>query len=110
MFPFIGRAYFPRTDLGQFAITVKAQSGTRLEVTDQIIGRVEEAVRAVIPKKDLKIIVSNIGLTPGFSAILNPNSAPHTAVVQVALNEGRRGQQFRIHGSGAARGYDEGCA
>jgi len=94
LFPFIGRAYFPRTDPGQFVITMKAPSGTRLEVTDQIVAKVEAVVRAVIPQKDLKIIVSNIGLTPGFSAILNPNSAPHTAVVQVALNEDRGASSF----------------
>ncbi|HWD18049.1 MAG TPA: efflux RND transporter permease subunit [Verrucomicrobiae bacterium] len=88
LFPFIGRAYFPRTDPGQFVISMKAPSGTRLEVTDQIVGRVEAAVRAVVPPSELKIIVSNIGLTPGFSSILNPNSAPHTAVIQVALKEG----------------------
>ena len=52
------------------------------------MGQVEEIVRAVVPKKDLKIIVSNIGITPGFSSILTPNSAPHTAFVQVGLNEG----------------------
>ncbi|HEY3857605.1 MAG TPA: efflux RND transporter permease subunit [Verrucomicrobiae bacterium] len=87
LFPLIGRAYFPRTDPGQFVISMKAPSGTRIEATDRIVGKVEDVVRKVIAKKDLKIIVSNIGLTPGFSSILNPNSAPHTAVVQVALNE-----------------------
>jgi multidrug efflux pump subunit AcrB len=94
LFPFIGRAYFPRTDPGQFVITMKAPSGTRIELTDQIVAKVEAVARAVIPEKDLKIIVSNIGLTPGFSAILNPNSAPHTAVVQVALNEERSASSF----------------
>src|SRR5208283_3272339 len=49
---------------------------------------VEKIVREVVPKEDLRIIVSNIGITPGFSSILTPNSAPHTAFVQVGLNEG----------------------
>src|SRR5215472_4232137 len=35
VFPFVGRAYFPRTDPGQFVINLKAPSGTRLEVTDK---------------------------------------------------------------------------
>ena len=73
---------------------MKAPSGTRLEATDQIVAKVEAVVRAVIPQKDLKIIVSNIGLTPGFSSILNPNSAPHTAVVQVALTDDRALSSF----------------
>jgi len=89
-YPWIGKAYFPRTDPGQFVISVKTPSGTRLELTDQIIGQVEDIVRQVVPPHDLKIIVSNIGTTPGFNAILNPNSCPSTAVVQVGLNDGHK--------------------
>ena len=49
LYPLIGKAYFPRTDPGQFVISVKAPSGTRLELTDQLVGRVEEIVREVVP-------------------------------------------------------------
>jgi hydrophobic/amphiphilic exporter-1 (mainly G- bacteria), HAE1 family len=94
LYPMIGKAYFPRTDPGQFVINVKAPSGTRIELTDKLVGQVEEIVRDVVPKQDLKIIVSNIGVTPGFSSILNPNSAPHTAFVQVGLNDSRRLSSF----------------
>ena len=87
LYPFIGQAYFPRTDPSQFVISVKAPSGTRLELTDQLIGQVEDIVRQIVPQKDLKILVSNIGTTPGFNAILNPNSCPSTAIVQVGLND-----------------------
>jgi HAE1 family hydrophobic/amphiphilic exporter-1 len=95
LYPLIGKAYFPRTDPGQFVINVKAPSGTRLELTDQLIGQVEQVVREVVPEHDLKIIVSNIGITPGFSSILTPNSAPHTAFVQVGLNDDRGKSSFQ---------------
>jgi multidrug efflux pump subunit AcrB len=94
LYPLIGKAYFPRTDPGQFVISVKAPSGTRLELTDQIVGRVEDLVREVVATNDLKIIVSNLGTTPGFNSILNPNSCPSTAIVQVGLNEGHRVSSF----------------
>src|SRR5580658_5137770 len=94
LYPMIGKSYFPRTDPGQFVIDVKAPSGTRLELTDQLIGQVEQIVREVVPTNELKIIVSNIGITPGFSAILTPNSAPHTAFVQVGLSDERRWSSF----------------
>ncbi len=87
IFPFVGRAYFPRTDPGQFVIDVKAPSGTRLEVSDKYIARVEEDIRSVIPKNELQMIVSNIGITPDLSAIYTTNSAMHTAFVQVNLTE-----------------------
>src|ERR1700686_1879540 len=36
------------------------------------------------------MIVSNIGVTPGFSAIYTPNSAAHTAFVQVSLKDNHK--------------------
>jgi multidrug efflux pump subunit AcrB len=94
LYPMIGKAYFPRTDPSQFVVSVKAPSGTRLEFTEQYISRVEDIVRSVVPQQDLKIVVSNIGTTPGFNSILNPNSCPSTATVQVGLNEGHRLSSF----------------
>ena len=94
LYPLIGKSYFPRTDPGQFVINVKAPSGTRIELTDTLVAQVEQIVRDEVPPADLKIIVSNIGITPGFSSILTPNSAPHTAFVQVGLNEGHKLSSF----------------
>ena len=50
--PFLGHAYFPRTDPGQFVISVKAPTGTRIELTDQYISRVERmmSVPWLMPK------------------------------------------------------------
>jgi len=90
IYPLIGVAFFPRTDAGQFAINVKAPSGTRLDVTEQEIMKVEAVVREVVAPGDLGMIVSNIGVTPGFSSIYTSNSAQHTAFVQVSLTEGHR--------------------
>ena len=63
-------------------------------MTDQLVEKVEQIVREVVPAKDLKIIVSNIGVTPGFSSIYTPNSGPHTAFVQVGLKAGHRLSSF----------------
>ncbi|HEY3761458.1 MAG TPA: efflux RND transporter permease subunit [Verrucomicrobiae bacterium] len=95
LYPFIGEAYFPRTDPSQFVINLKAPIGTRINLTDQLVQQVEQVVREVVPPKDLKIIVSNIGVQPGFSAIYTPNSGPHTAFVQVGLNAGHHLSSFQ---------------
>jgi len=87
VFPFVGTAYFPRTDPGQFVINVKAPSGSRLEVSNQYIARVEQDIRQVIAPNDLGMIVSNIGITPDLSAIYTSNSSTDTAFVQVSLKE-----------------------
>jgi multidrug efflux pump subunit AcrB len=88
LFPLLGLAFFPRTDAGQFVINVKAPSGTRIEVSNQEVARVEDIIRSTVDPKDLKLIVSNIGVVPGFSSIYTSNAGPHTGTVQVALNEG----------------------
>ncbi len=85
LYPLIGKAYFPRTDPSQFVINLKAPTGTRLEISDKLVAAVEQIVRQIVPAKDLRIIVSNIGVSPGFSSIYTPNSGPHTAFVQVGL-------------------------
>jgi len=88
--PLLGVAFFPRSDAGQFAISLKAPSGTRIEETDKLVAKVEDLVRQVVKREDLKLIVSNIGVIPGFSSIYTSNSGPHTATIQVALTEGHR--------------------
>jgi multidrug efflux pump subunit AcrB len=90
LFPQLGLSFFPQTDAGQFVINVKAPSGTRLTDTEQEIAKLEAMIRTVIPQEDLGIIVSNIGVDPGFSAIYTTNAAMHTAFVQVGLKEGHR--------------------
>jgi multidrug efflux pump subunit AcrB len=85
--PILGRSYFPRTDPGQFIISVKMPSGTRIETSDDYIARVEDQVRKVIAPHDLGMIVSNIGITPDLSAIYTPNASMDTAFVQVSLTQ-----------------------
>ena len=102
LYPFVGEAYFPRTDPGQFVINLKAPTGTRIEMTDQLVQQVEQIVREVVAPKDLKIIVSNIGVQAGFSSIYTPNSGPHTAFVQVGLNAGHPLSSFEYMDRGGA--------
>jgi multidrug efflux pump subunit AcrB len=90
LYPLLGVSFFPRTDPGQFVINVKAPTGTRLELTDDYVKRVEADIRDVVPKNDLGMIVSNIGVTPGFSSMYTANSGQHTATVQVSLKEGHK--------------------
>jgi len=87
LFPFLGRAYFPRTDPGQFVINVRMPSGTRLEVSNEYIAKVEDIIRGVVKPSDMDMIVSNIGVYPDLSAIYTSNASMNTAFVQVSLKE-----------------------
>jgi multidrug efflux pump subunit AcrB len=87
LYPFLGKAFFPRTDPGQFVVNVKVPAGTRIEVTDDYIAKMEQDIRSVVSPEDLNMIVSNIGITPDLSAIYTSNSGMHTAFIQVSLKE-----------------------
>src|SRR6202041_610340 len=87
LFPFLGRAYFPRTDPGQFVIDVRMPSGTRLEDSNDYIAKVEKVIRSVVKPSDLDMIVSNIGVYPDLSSIYTTNASMDTAFVQTSLKE-----------------------
>jgi multidrug efflux pump subunit AcrB len=110
IYPFLGLAFFPRTDAGQFTINLKAPTGTRIEMTDQFVAKVEDLIKHTIDSHDLKMVVSNIGVVPDFSALYTTNSGPYTATVQVALNDDHRVSSFdyidRVR-QGLAKQYPE---
>ena len=94
IYPLLGLAFFPKTDAGQFTINIKVPTGTRIELADQYVAKVEDLIRNQIEPKDFKRIVSNIGVVPDFSALYTANSGPYTATVQVALNDSHRLSSF----------------
>ena len=94
LLPFVGVSFFPRTDAGQFVINVKAPTGTRVELTEKYVERVEAIVKQVVKPEDLDTVVSNIGVMADLSALFTPNSAMHTAFVQVGLKEDHRLSSF----------------
>jgi len=94
LFPFLGLSFFPRTDAGQFVINFKAPSGTRLDATNEETTKLEGIVRRVVSKHDMGMIISNIGVNPGFSALYSPNAAMHTGFTQVALTSDHKTSSF----------------
>src|SRR5579863_5070192 len=94
LWPLLGLAFFPQTDAGQFTINLKVPTGTRIEVTEQYVAKVEGLIRQVVDRRDFKMVVANIGVVPDFSALYTTNTGPYTATVQVELNEPHRRSSF----------------
>jgi multidrug efflux pump subunit AcrB len=94
IYPFLGLAFFPRTDAGQFTINLKAPTGTRIEVTEQYVAKVENLIRQAVDPKDFKLVVSNIGVVPDFSSLYTTNAGEYTATVQVQLQDDHRRSSF----------------
>ncbi|MDQ2711477.1 MAG: efflux RND transporter permease subunit [Acidobacteriota bacterium] len=93
IYPFIGLAFFPSTDAGQFTINMKAPTGSRLELTEKYVAKIEDAIRETVGN-DFKMVVSNIGMVPDFSALYTNNSGPYTATIQTALNDDHKLSSF----------------
>lgn len=110
IYPFIGVAFFPRTDAGQFTINLKAPTGSRIEVTNDYVAKVEDVIRRSILPSDFRMTVSNIGVVPDFSALYTNNSGAYTATVQTQLQDGHSRTSFEYMdkvGAALARQYPE---
>jgi hydrophobic/amphiphilic exporter-1 (mainly G- bacteria), HAE1 family len=94
IYPLLGLAFFPQTDAGQFTINLKVPTGTRIEVTEQYVAKVEDLIRKTIDAGDLKMMVSNIGVVPDFSSLYTTNAGSYTATIQVALQDSHRQSSF----------------
>jgi len=61
LLPFVGRDFFPAVDTGQFRLHVRAPAGTRIEETEQVFADVETAIRRLIPRDEVQLVLDNIG-------------------------------------------------
>ena len=86
IYPLLGLAFFPQTDAGQFTVNVKVPTGTRIEVTNDYVAKIEDLIRQVVAPKDLKMVLSNIGVVNDISSLYTTNAGMYTATIQVALN------------------------
>ncbi|MDB6090499.1 MAG: AcrB/AcrD/AcrF family protein, partial [Gammaproteobacteria bacterium] len=62
MVPELGRNFFPEVDSGQILMHVRLQIGTRVEDSAEAFGRIQTAIRGIIPSAELGTLVDNIGM------------------------------------------------
>ena len=93
LLPLLGRNFFPAVDAGQILMHVRAPVGTRVEETAIRLAQVEQAVREVIPPRDLATLADNIGM-PISSINMTYNNTgtigSQDGDVQIALRAGHR--------------------
>lgn len=96
LYPFLGRELFPPVDAGQFTISVRAPSGTRIELSEALSAQIERVVREIIPASDLNTIISNSGVLYDWPAAYTPNAGPMDTFLNVQLTEGhhRSAQEY----------------
>ncbi len=64
LLPFIGTDFFPSANAYQLRLHVKAPTGTRIEVTEELFGDVEEEIKKLLSKEEILSISDNIGVNP----------------------------------------------
>ncbi|NNN05176.1 MAG: efflux RND transporter permease subunit, partial [Elusimicrobia bacterium] len=87
MTPLLGNEFFPTNDSGMFAMRVRTETGTRIELTSRLVADISAKLRELLPKDSVEAVLSNIGVLPSWAAAYSPNSAPHDALLDVEMNE-----------------------
>ncbi|HYG13377.1 MAG TPA: efflux RND transporter permease subunit [Methylophilaceae bacterium] len=93
LIPFLGRNFFPSVDGGQILMHVRVPVGTRVEETAARFAHIEDAIRRVIPEREIATLVDNIGI-PISSINMTYNNTgligSQDGDIQIALKEGHR--------------------
>jgi hydrophobe/amphiphile efflux-1 (HAE1) family protein len=90
LYPFLGQNFFPSVDTGQFDMHVRTRPGTRIEETARTADQIEQMIRQVIPAKQVKMIVDNMGIPySGINTSYNNTGTMSAADcdILVSLNE-----------------------
>lgn len=88
LFKFIGTEFFPDADENQFNVSVLLPVGSRIEMTEELVKKIETVIKQNVPEANT--IISDIGVpgSKGGSAF-GGNAGSHAANVQVSLIPGK---------------------
>ena len=100
LYPLIGTEIFPRSDVGQFQMRMRAPTGTRVERTELMTLKALDIVRRAAGPENVAITTGYIGVQPAsypINTIYLFTSGQHEAVLRVQLRPGApiTGEEFR---------------
>ncbi|HSC87728.1 MAG TPA: efflux RND transporter permease subunit, partial [Polyangiaceae bacterium] len=89
--PFVGRDFFPAVSADQIRLHVVAPTGLRIEETERVFGRVEDALRRLIPEAERSSILDQIGMPSGYNLAISDsaNVGASDGEILVTLTERR---------------------
>lgn len=99
LWPWLGSNFFPTVDGGQIKLHIRAATGTRVEETAKLVGKINSAIRQIIPAKELDNIVDNIGLPTSTINLSYSNSGtvgPEDADIYITLKSQHRSTESYI--------------
>jgi multidrug efflux pump subunit AcrB len=81
--------FFPESDESQFSVTFMTPVGTRVEKTEQVAARIEEAARKALTLPDgrqaFTVVQSSSGLPAGRAGLFTGNTGSHAGTVLVNM-------------------------
>jgi multidrug efflux pump subunit AcrB len=86
----IGREFFPQVDAGQITMFLRTPSNLRLDASEKRLEQVEDLICRNVPKDELKMIVSEMGVDSDWSSAYTENSGQQDTVVRIQLTEDRK--------------------
>jgi hydrophobe/amphiphile efflux-1 (HAE1) family protein len=85
----IGTEFFPDADEGQLSVIYRTPIGTRVEKTEEVSAKTEQAVERALAlpggKSLFTTMISDSGLPAGRTALFTSNTGPHSGNLQVNL-------------------------
>ncbi len=91
--PRLGTEIFPETDSGQFQLRVRAETGTRIERTEEFALRALEIIRDEVGSENLEISTAFVGIQGSaypVNTIFLWTTGPHEAVMKIGLTRDAR--------------------
>ena len=83
----LGLDFFPAADVGLIKLHFRAPPGTKLEKTEELVLKLEDSIRQIIPANELDTINDNVGIPSSFNLAFVPsdNVGSMDAEVLIAL-------------------------
>jgi len=76
----VGTEFMPKIDTGEFMGIIKLPVGTRIEVTDRVMARIEEIIEKEVPER--KLIYARCGVSrTGIESVMGQKSDTHIITV-----------------------------
>jgi multidrug efflux pump subunit AcrB len=86
----VGEDFFPNVDSGQMRLHARAPAGTRIEETELRFAALEHEIRAVIPARELDMLIDNIGIPNSWPSIAQgdiPTISSADGEILISLNK-----------------------
>ena len=87
----VGQDFFPDVDSGQMRLHARGHAGLRIEETEAKFVALEQEIRAVIPPRELDMLIDNIGIPNSWPAIAQgdiPTISSADGEILISLRKG----------------------